>query len=361
MSAPDPAPLDCLDDVVALTEELCNIASVSGEERELADRVEATVRQASHLEVIRHGNTVAARTHWGRASRVLLAGHLDTVPVQGLLPVTRREGALWGRGTVDMKAGVAVLLMLALAKAPAAHDMTFVFYDCEEVAGDRNGLGHFHRAHPDWFEAQFGVLAEPTNSLIEGGCNGTLRAEMTARGVAAHSARPWKGENAIHRLAPLLARLDAFQPETRSVEGLEYRESVQAVGIRGGIAGNVVPDEAVVTVNYRFAPDRTPEEAVEYITALAVGYEVELVDLAPGARPGLTSREAAELVARSGGEAFPKYGWTDVARLQAAGIPAVNFGPGDPSLAHADDEHVTEADIHRCAEVLRGWCWPQNL
>lgn len=338
-----------------LTRILCDIESVSGGEAHLADRVEATVNQAAHLEVIRDGNTVAARTSTGSPQRVVIAGHLDTVPISGHLPARLEGDELWGRGSVDMKGGVASHLILATTIDAPRCDVTWVFYDLEEVDAERNGLGRFHQHHPDWMVADFGILGEPSNALIEGGCNGTLRVVASASGVTAHSARPWIGDNAIHRLAPLLATLAAHQTETRTVDGLDYRESVQAVGISGGIAGNVVPDSASVTINYRFAPDRSVDDAFGYITELCEGYQVALVDSAPGARPGMDSPMASEFAAVVGSPPAPKYGWTDVSRLSEAGIPAINFGPGDPSLAHSAEERVPVAQLETAHNLLRQW------
>lgn len=341
--------------VVELTRVLCEIESVSGNEEPLANRIEATLRSAPHLEVLRHGNTVAARTRLGRDRRVIIAGHIDTVPL-GPLTATRLEGeTLLGRGSVDMKGGVASHLIHAMTLTAPRYDVTWVFYDQEEVDADRNGLGHFAHAHPDWLVADFGILGEPTGGLIEGGCNGTMRLAVTARGRRAHSARPWKGDNAIHALAPLLERLATFEPETRTVDGLDYRESLQAVGIQGGVAGNVVPDVAMVTVNFRFAPDRSPDQALEYLGALTDGYEVMVVDVSAGARPGLDAPIAQEFMRHVEAPPAPKYGWTDVARLSALGIPAVNFGPGDPSLAHTDGENVPVDQLVNCHASLGAW------
>ena len=352
-SSVNPLPIDV--GVVELARILCDIESVSGEEKHLADRIEATLATAPHLEIIRHGNTVAARTNTPAPQRVLIAGHIDTVPVSGCLPATLDEESLWGRGSVDMKGGVASHLIHAMNPAPGRHNITWVFYDQEEVEAAKNGLGLIAIAHPEWMVADFGILGEPSNAVIEGGCNGTLRAVVTATGKQAHSARPWKGINAIHALSPLLQRLGTFSPETRLVEGLEYRESVQAVGISGGVAGNVVPDAASVTINYRFAPDRSIDDAIAYITALCDGYAIEVVDAAAGARPGLDSALAKDFVAFVGEPPAPKYGWTDVSRLSEAGIPAVNFGPGDPSLAHSPDEKVPLTQLRNAHEILGQW------
>jgi succinyl-diaminopimelate desuccinylase len=352
-----------LHDPVVLTRQLCDVESVSGNEKALADVVEGALSPLPHLEVVRDGDAVVARTALGRDRRVVVAGHLDTVPVAANLPVrVVGEGAhaeLWGRGTVDMKGGVAIMLALAAELVEPTYDVTWVFYDHEEVASDLNGLGRLVRNHPDLLAGDFAIVGEPSNAGIEGGCNGTLRADVVLTGVAAHSARAWMGVNAIHAAGDLLSRLAAYEPRTVEVDGLAYRESLNAVGITGGVAGNVIPDRAVVTVNYRFAPSRSVEEAAAHVREVLPGYEVTVTDAAPGARPGLDAPVAADfaktVLELTGGQPAPKYGWTDVARFSALGVPAVNFGPGDPLLAHKDDEHVGAAQITLCHDALRAW------
>jgi succinyl-diaminopimelate desuccinylase len=342
-----------------LTRQLVDIASVSGAERELADAIEAVVRAQPHLEVTRNGDAVVARTPLGRSQRVVIAGHIDTVPSNANLPARLiDDGAtLWGRGTVDMKGGCAVMLALAVELVEPAVDVTWVWYDNEEVDSSLNGLGRIAREHPELLDADFAILGEPSGGEIEGGCNGTIRVDVTTRGRRAHSARAWMGENAIHAAAPVLERLAAYRPDEVEVDGLVYRESLSAVGISGGVAGNVIPDACTVHVNYRFAPNRSGAEALTHLEQLFAGLPVEITvaDLAEGARPGLDAPLAQQFVAAVGGEARPKYGWTDVARFSALGIPAVNYGPGDPSLAHADDERVPVEQIERVEAGLRRW------
>ncbi|WP_353827253.1 succinyl-diaminopimelate desuccinylase [Agromyces sp. SYSU T0242] len=353
------AALDLSADVVAITRAICDIPSVSGEERVLADLVVESLADAGHLELHRDGDTIVARTNLGRDRRVVIAGHLDTVPINGNVPTRFEEEAgrrmLWGRGTVDMKAGVAVQLKLARELVDPAVDVTWMWYDHEEVAADLNGLGRVLAARPDLFEADFAILGEPTRGEVEGGCNGTLRIDLRATGRRAHSARSWVGENAIHRLAPALERLAAYEAETVEVDGLAYREGLNAVFVYGGVAGNVIPDDAVLTMNYRFAPSRSIADATELVRSLFPEYELTVTDAAEGARPGLDDALAQEFVRAVGAEAKPKYGWTDVARFSALGIPAVNFGPGDPLLAHADDERVDCDQIVACERALRAW------
>lgn len=361
MSFPiSPVPrLDLAAGSIALTRQLCDLESVSGNEAAIADAIQASLQDCGHLEVTRDGDAIVARTTLGRSRRVVIAGHIDTVPVNDNLP-TRFETIdgteyLWGRGTVDMKAGVAVQLVLAAELTEPSVDITWVWYDHEEVSESLNGLGRLARNHPELLAGDFAILGEPTRSEVEGGCNGNLRVEVRTFGLRAHSARAWVGHNAIHDAAPILAILADYRPREVEVDGLVYREGLNAVGISGGIAGNVIPDECMVHVNYRFAPNQSADQAEAHLRELFDGYDLTVVDKADGARPGLTSPLAAGFLAAVGGEAKPKYGWTDVARFSALGTPAVNYGPGDPLKAHADDERVELAQITDCERGLRAW------
>lgn len=342
-----------------LTRIICDISSVSGDETALADAVFDAVNALDHLEVYRDGDTIVARTQLGRAQRVVIAGHLDTVPINGNVP-TRDveidgEAYLWGRGTVDMKAGVAVQLKLAAELTSPRVDITWMWYDHEEVDADLNGLTRLSATRPDLFAGDFAILGEPSNGAVEGGCNGNLRAIVRTHGVRAHSARAWIGENAIHKGGQVLMRLAEYRPREVEVEGLLYREGLNAVRINGGIAGNVIPDLCEIEINYRFAPSRDVAGAEQHVRDVFEGFEVEVIDSAPGARPGLNAPLAREFVAAVGAEPRPKFGWTDVARFSAMGVPAVNYGPGDPMLAHHDEERVPLAQIDDVERGLRAW------
>jgi succinyl-diaminopimelate desuccinylase len=357
-----PAPLDLEGDVVDLLRELIDLESVSGDEAAIADQIEGALRPYGHLEVIRDGNVVVARTRAGRDERVVIAGHIDTVPIAGNVPSrVSGEGAeaiVWGRGACDMKGGVAVQLSVAAALSDPVRDVTWIFYDNEEVDESRNGLARIAREHPDYLAGSFAVLCEPSNAGIEGGCQGTMRVEVELTGVAAHSARAWKGHNAIHDAAAVLRRLADYEPAQVEVDGLTYREGLNAVRITGGIAGNIIPDRCTIEVNYRFAPDKDAARAEAHVREVLAGFAVTVTDVAVGARPGLDKPAAAEFLAAVGGEPAPKFGWTDVARFSAMGVPAVNFGPGDPMKAHADDEFCPAADVYRCREALLRWLGP---
>lgn len=345
--------LDVRAPLADLLASIVDVESVSGNEHALADLVEEAL-QLPHLTLHRDGDCVVARTDLGRDARVVIAGHLDTVPVADNLPSRREGDILWGRGTVDMKAGIAVMLQLAAELTEPSRDITWIFYDNEEVEATKNGLGRLARNHPELLDGEFAVLMEPTSAEVEGGCQGTIRIILDVEGQAAHSARSWMGVNAIHGLAPLLDTLAAYEPQQIEVEGLTYREGLNAVAVEGGMAKNVIPPSAKLTVNYRYAPDKTTDEALAHLTEL-FGDTYTLDDVSPAARPGLDRPLAQEFLAAVGGQARPKYGWTDVARFSELGVPAVNYGPGDASLAHRDDERVDIHELDRCADGLRAW------
>ncbi|MET9223430.1 succinyl-diaminopimelate desuccinylase [Streptomyces sp. NPDC003300] len=348
--------LDLSQDAARLTAQLVDVPSVSQQEKALADLVEEALRGLPHLTVDRDGDAVVARTRLGRAERVVLAGHIDTVPIADNLPSRLDEnGLLWGCGTSDMKAGVAVQLRLAATLTAPNRDLTYVFYDAEEIAAEFNGLKRLVERHPEWLAGDFAVLMEPTDGKVEGGCQGTLRIRIETTGRRAHSARSWLGDNAIHKAAPILDRLAAYEPRRVVIDGLEYREGLNAVRVEGGHAGNVIPDSCAVTVNFRFAPDRSEAEALAHAEEVFDGFTVVLTDSAPGALPGLAHPAAAAFVRAIGTEPAPKDAWTDVARFSALGVPAVNYGPGDPKLAHAREEHVAVAAVLEAEERLRGW------
>lgn len=348
-------------DLLRACAELVDIPSVSHDEAAITDHIEQRLRAAPWLDVERVGNSVVARTTRGLASRIVLAGHTDTVPANGNERARVDGDVLWGLGSADMKSGVVVLLDLALTIAEPAVDVTYVFYECEEVESRYNGLVKLLAERPDLLEGDAAVLAEPTAAHIEAGCQGTLHLKITLAGARAHTARPWMGSNAIHRLGRLLDRVAAFEERRPVIDGCEFREALQAVRVDGGVAGNVVPDSATVVINHRFAPDRTPEAAQAAVLELlgdtvdeAAGDTVELVQLAAPAPPSLDHPLLRGLAERSGRAPMAKLGWTDVSFFAAHGVPATNYGPGDPSLAHTADERVTRDDIETVHTVLRG-------
>ncbi|GAA1619455.1 MULTISPECIES: succinyl-diaminopimelate desuccinylase [Brevibacterium] len=381
--------LAAIDDPGELTGRLCAIESVSGNEAAITDAVEAVLQTISagdgpDLEILRDGDTIVARTRLGRSERIVVAGHLDTVPVEGNLPPLRfvgtaagpagesaephpgqgapgaspaeaavpAEDIVWGRGACDMKAGVAMQLVTAAALRNPTRDVSWVFYDHEEVDAALNGLGRVARNHPDWLDGDFAILGEPSNASVEGGCNGTIRVDVTTHGVRAHSARAFMGVNAIHAAAEVLTRLADHVSETVTVDGLDYRESLSAVAISGGVAGNVVPDECRVSVNYRFAPSKSAAEAEGFLRELFTGFDVVVTDAAEGARPGLDRPIAQDFLTALGAEPAAKLGWTDVSRFSALGVPAVNFGPGNPLYAHKSDEHVRVREVEDATRAL---------
>ena len=345
--------LDLALDCAGLTEQLVDVASVSGEEVELADAVEGALTSCAHLEVLRSGNSVLARTRLGRDSRVLVGGHLDTVPIADNVPSSRVGDLIYGCGSADMKSSIAIMLKLAVEISQPIHDLTWVFYDCEEIEASRNGLGRIEAEHRGWLDADLAILMEPTDGEIEAGCQGTLRATVLTAGRRAHSARGWLGSNAIHAASEILGRLSGYAPRDVDIDGCVYKEGLNAVRIEGGVAGNVIPDICAVTVNFRFAPDRSVEQAVAHVREVFEGFEVEITDTAGGALPGLSAPAARDFVFAVGRPARAKYGWTDVARFSTLGIPALNYGPGDPNLAHTRDEHVAVAKVSEAEDVMR--------
>jgi succinyl-diaminopimelate desuccinylase len=347
--------LDLSADVVTLTRQLVDTFSVSHQEQEIADAVEAALAELPHLTVTRRGHTIVARTDLGRGERVVIAGHLDTVPLNDNLPSRLEDGILHGLGSCDMKGGDAVMLKLAADLASPNRDLTFVFYEAEEVDSVHNGLRKLTVSDPDLLEADFAILMEPSNASVEAGCQGTMRIDVRTTGERSHSARSWKGVNAIHLAGPVLGRLNDYVAREPEIDGLTYHEGLNATGIRGGVAGNVIPDECVVEVNFRFAPDRSEADAEAYVREFFEGFDVTVTDMAAGALPGLDRPAAKAFVGAVGGEVAPKFGWTDVAQFTRLGIPAVNFGPGDPMFAHKQDEHVPTEHIERCERLLKDW------
>lgn len=347
--------LDPTADVVTLTAALVDIASESRQEREIADAVQAALTGSAHLDVMRDGHTIVARTSLGRGERVVIAGHLDTVPAHGNFPSRLEGGILHGLGSCDMKGGVAIALLLAATVDEPSRDITYVFYEAEEIAAEFNGLGRLAGAHPDLLAGDLAILMEPSNAGIEAGCQGTMRVEVRTTGERAHSARSWLGSNAIHALAPVLDRLNTYAPRQVEIDGLTYREGLNAVEVSGGVAGNVVPDEAVVSINFRFAPDRSEAQAFTHLQETFEGLGLTVTDSAPGALPGLDAPAARAFAEAIGGEVRPKFGWTDVAQFSQLGIPAVNYGPGDPSYAHKADEHVPIEHLQRVHQRLAAW------
>src|ERR1700733_6429247 len=337
-------------DLLAATTELMAVPSLSRHEAALAERVEASLRACPWLEVTRIGDNVVARTNHGHAERLVLAGHLDTVPPGGNETPRLEGGTVWGLGASDMKGGLAVMLDLAATVREPAVDLTWCFYACEEVGRADSGLLALWEQRPDLLAGDAAVLGEPTGALVEAGCQGTMRVRITLRGVRAHTARPFTGRNAVHRLAPLLQRVADWQGREVVLDGCTYVEQLQVVAIDGGVAANVVPDRASVTLNHRYAPDRHKAGAEAFLRELLdptldpeLGDTWDLLDAGDGAPPSLEHPLLRALVERSGGLPKAKVGWTDVASFWEHGVPAANFGPGDPLLAHHPDERVTAA------------------
>ncbi len=353
-------------DLLALTADLVNRTSVSFEEGPFVDWLEAELRLLDHLEVERVGDNLVARTNLGRSQRLILAGHTDTVPVVadealigGTNGVARIENdVLWGVGSSDMKGGLACFFEIARTVTEPTVDLTFIFYAREEVAQEHNGLNELEALRPELLRADCAILGEPTDGAIEAGCQGAMRLEVMLAGARAHTARPWMGRNAIHRLADVLSTLAAYEARSPTIDGCTYRESVQAVHVEGGVAGNVVPDRATLRVHHRYAPDRTADEAEASIRAMLAphlddGDNVRVMDVSPACPPSLNHPLLQRLREDNDLEVRAKLGWTDVARFASLGVPATNFGSGDPTIAHTRDEHLHRESIERTFAALR--------
>ena len=342
-------------EIGALTLDLVNIASVSQDEQAIADSIQAALVEVKHLKVSRISNSIIAQTNFGANQRVVIAGHFDTVPANNNFPGKKTSTEVIGLGSVDMKSGIAAALKLAAAVTNAKYDVTYLFYESEEIETKYNGLELITKQAKDLLNCDFAILMEPTNGIIEVGCQGTLRFQVSARGTRSHSARWWNGENAIHALTPVLEILNSYKSREPIIDGHKFREGLQAVKINGGVAGNVVPDEVTMTINHRFAPDTTPAEAEENMKKLFKDFNFQLLDVASGAPTGLNNELIKDFVSKIGTAIAPKFGWTDVARFAAAGIPAINFGPGDPNLAHHPDEAVKIKQIEDVFASLKDW------
>jgi succinyl-diaminopimelate desuccinylase len=344
-----------LDDAYALV----SIPSVSRDEATLAAYVELHLRAAPFLEVERVGDNVIARTTGHHATRVVVAGHLDTIPGDAASAVIVGD-ELRGVGACDMKGSLAVMLALAVDPTPRSVEVTWVFYAREEISRSQSGLLEIAEIRPELLDGDVAVLCEPTNAVVEAGCQGTLKVGVTLKGRRAHTARPYTGLNAIHRLGGLIDRVSAYRPRTVSLDGVDYVEQLQAVAVEGGVAANVVPDAAVITLNHRVAPDRTKEQAVTWLREylgdiIEEGDTFDVLDWAPNAPPSLENERLADLVRRTGKAAVGKVGWTDVATFRELDIPATNFGAGDPLLAHRSDEYISLGQLARFEEVFRSW------
>ncbi len=338
-------------DLFSLAAALVDVSSVSHSEGEIVGLLEPELRAQGHLRVERIGDNLVARTELGRSRRLVLGGHTDTVPPDGNAGARVDGDRIYGVGSTDMKGGIAILLELARTIEEPAIDVTYVLYAREEVAIVHNGLREIAASRPELLEADVALLGEPTLGAVEAGCQGTMRIEVELVGTRAHTARPWMGENAIHRLGLLLNVVESYVARRPSIEGCEYREALQAVHVEGGVAGNVVPDRVMIRLNHRFAPDRTAGEAEAHVRellapALADGDSIEVVDCAPGARPGLDDPVLQALIERNGLEVRAKLGWTDVAFFSERGVPASNFGPGDSTMAHTAGEYLERAWLY---------------
>ena len=347
-----------LTDLFKLTHELVCIPSESFQEKEIVDFVSHKLSEAPWLDVTRIGDNIVAKTGDTKGMRLLLGGHTDTVPAQGNDQIRLSEDSIWGIGSADMKGGIAIMLSLALNVPDSAVDMSYVFYAREEVAHKHNGLLEIEANQPELLIADLAILGEPTSGNIEAGCQGTMRFTLELKGERAHTARPWMGRNAIHRLSGVLTAIADYESRNPVIEGCQYREALQVVKVEGGIAGNVVPDSTTLTINHRVAPDRSLDIAEKEIRDLLEPFmepadELKVVDAAPPAKPGLSNPILASMIKSHQLNVQAKLGWTDVAFFDQKGIPAANFGPGDATLAHTSNEQVERSSIDQCYLALK--------
>ncbi|MFZ9359917.1 MAG: succinyl-diaminopimelate desuccinylase [Candidatus Nanopelagicales bacterium] len=338
-----------------LTLDLVNISSVSKDEKSIADSIAEALKKYSHLKITRVNNSIVAQTNFGNKQRVVIAGHIDTVPANNNFPGKINDSEVIGLGSVDMKSGIAVALKLASEITSSNYDVTYLFYESEEIETKFNGLELITKQQKDLLDCDFAILMEPTNGILEVGCQGSLRFEVSTSGKRSHSARWWNGENAIHKTNKILEILNNYKSREPEIDGHKFREGLQAVKVNGGIAGNVVPDSVTISINHRFAPDTSIDQATQNMKTLFKDFNFQLVDAANAAPTGLSNPLIKEFVSNIGKNIAPKFGWTDVARFANAGIPAINFGPGDPNLAHHPEEKVLISQINDVYESLKNW------
>lgn len=318
---------------------LVDIPSETGNEQLIRDAI-ADRLSALPVSIVRDSLVVGEPG----PGKVILAGHTDTVPLQGHVGARLEGERMFGLGATDMKGGLTV--MIHLLEDLGTDRIVGVFYAGEEGPVSDNQLGPVFDATPGLAEADVGVVLEPTNRGVDAGCQGAMNARVSFLGDAAHSARPWLGENAVSKAGGFLTIMHGLEPEIHVVENLEFREVMSVTRASGGIANNIIPARFDLNVNYRFAPDRTLDEATERVHEVcSEADEVEIVDIAPSAYPEVSHPLIQALIEASGGVLASKQGWTDVAQLAARGVPAVNFGPGETALAHKPGESVRLDDL----------------
>jgi succinyl-diaminopimelate desuccinylase len=337
--------------------ELVDIPSESRDEARLAAHALSVLRDGG-VEARDAGDCCILAGVTARDDRplVLLAGHLDTVPAQGNRPGTRDADAVHGLGAADMKGALAVMLELALARPAATVDLGYVLFPREELPFGESSLTPLLEREPGLREADLVVVMEPTANAIHAGCLGNVNATWTFHGRSGHSARPWLADNAIHRAAEGIRAVAQVEPIPHDFDGLRFTEVVSVTRIAGGIAGNVIPGEAVATVNYRYAPGRSAADAEAWLRELCEPYGTVVIEgNAPSAPVAVGNPLAQRLIATGDLAVEAKQAWTPVAEFAAAGVDAVNFGPGDPAQAHAREEHVRIEALIRCYETIEAF------
>ncbi|MEN3282295.1 MAG: succinyl-diaminopimelate desuccinylase [Solirubrobacteraceae bacterium] len=348
------------DRLAARALELVDIPSESRDEARLAAHALGVLRDGG-VDVREAGDScvLAGATAHGERPLVLLAGHLDTVPAQGNLPGRRDGEAVHGLGAADMKGAVAVMLELALSGVGGdgfTVDLGYVLFPREELPFGESALTALLEREPGLREAELVVVMEPTANAIHAGCLGNINATWTFHGRAGHSARPWLADNAIHRAAKGILAVAELEPIPHDFGGLRFTEVVSVTRIAGGIASNVIPGEAVATVNYRYAPGRSAADAEAWLHELCDPYGTLVIEgNAPSAPVAVGNPLAQRLIATGDLAVEAKQAWTPVAEFAAAGVDAVNLGPGDPAQAHAREEHVRVEALVRCYETIEAF------
>lgn len=347
------------DSLFELTKDLIQINSVSGNEKQLVDKLENHLKSFSHLKLTRISNTLVAECKKPETAQIILAGHVDTVPPASNETVKIVGNTLYGLGACDMKGGIAVMIKLAESAKDFNVSTRFIFYESEEVEINKNGLQLLSRRQPELLKADGAILLEPTNSQLELGCQGVLLFNIQVKGVKAHAARPWKGVNSITRAPKIIESVKSFPKKKVMLEGVCYKESLEPVKFNSGSATNVIPDLAEITLSYRFAPDKSADIAqaeifshFKHVLDNSLGDNIVILEARNGAYPASKSGIFKQLFELTSNKVSAKLGWTDVAFFSENQTVAVNFGPGDPQLAHSPDEKLEKGELEQSYKIL---------
>ena len=332
-------------------QKLINISSVTGDEILILDFIEEFLSKNNFSgELIRNDGGVIAIPK-NSSQKIALVGHVDTVPLSKTQKLKFDDiDLISGRGSVDMKGGISIILHSLVEEN---QDIIGVFYTAEEGPYEMNGLGDLMPTILSNKNLEFSIILEPTNCEIELGCLGTLNANIKLKGIAAHSARPWVGENPIYKIGDISKKVSDNEITLLDIEGLEFKQVLSITKVSSGIANNVIPDEAILNINFRFSPEMTNDDAQNFINNMFSEFgEIEITSSSEGAMPNIENSNIKNFISSTGLSPNPKQAWTDIARFYSHGIASVNFGPGDPLLAHTADEHVSKKQLLESYELL---------